>query len=686
HNGTLIKEVGDGTLASFPLASDAVRCAIDIQTEAKSQEIPLKIGVHQGEMVMAGADVLGDGVNVASRLQEASKEGCITISGKVYSDIKNKAGINTKFIGEQTLKGVDDPVKVYEVLCEEPEQEALKEKSSNKIPNRILYYLLAGAVIIIAAILIWYNLPKQPDIVVEKSIAVLPFRNDSPDPENEYFCNGMMEEILDKLQKIGDLNVYARTATEKYRNTTQNPKEIGLELEAANIVEGSVRMYGNRFTIHVQLIQTKTGYHLWSEVFDGILSDTIFIVQRRIAEKIAGELNAVITPLEKQRIERMPTSNIVAYRKYLKGRDFLREYWNMGDNKSLGMAEQQFRESLEIDPKFAMGYAGLADIYYSIGVLDSLNFYADKILEYDPYNYWGYLHKGEFYEGKGDIAKALESFEKGLELDSNWYWNHVNLGRFYCSKIKDYRTGLRYFKKGEEICIKEKRRDATLYLFMGDAFLNIGYYEKAKQHYKTALEINPNCRNTTNYCWSFGLSASWDMALDMYDSLLCNIPECGSICNQYKVWAFIILGEYSQAEVHWIDYLDASGNPNANDSVVLAFIYNELGREEEAITILMSSQNSLESRLAENKTWSRFLFLSFNHAILDDKEKALEYLSKAAELGLPYGWHDLVEIHPIFKNLRDDPEFKAIVKRAQDEKAAQRAIVQEMIERGEIDL
>ena len=118
HNGTLVKEVGDGTLASFPLASNAVRCAIDIQKEAKEQNIPLTIGIHEGEMVFAGADVLGDGVNVASRLQEISKEGCITISGKVYSDIKNKEGINTNLIGDKKLKNVDDPVKVYEVLCE----------------------------------------------------------------------------------------------------------------------------------------------------------------------------------------------------------------------------------------------------------------------------------------------------------------------------------------------------------------------------------------------------------------------------------------------------------------------------------------------------------------------------------------------------------------------------------------
>ena len=133
HNGKLIKEIGDGTLASFPLASNAVRCAIDIQREAKGKNIPLKIGIHEGETVFAGSDALGDGVNIASRLQEEAPEGGITISGKVYSDVKNKADINTKFIAEKVLKNVDEPVKVYQVKCEETEQDVLDEKC--RIPS-----------------------------------------------------------------------------------------------------------------------------------------------------------------------------------------------------------------------------------------------------------------------------------------------------------------------------------------------------------------------------------------------------------------------------------------------------------------------------------------------------------------------------------------------------------------------
>jgi class 3 adenylate cyclase len=184
HHGILIKEIGDGTLASFPLASNAVRCAMDIQKEAKNQDIPLKIGIHEGEMVFARGDVLGDGVNIASRLQEDAQEGCINISASVYRDIKNKADIQTKHIGEKTFKNVDEPIKVYRVVCgdEEKEDKPRKDRKVKKPRSKLPYYILSGAIVVIVAIiLIWKLIPIKKSVELEKSIAVKPFFNDSGD-------------------------------------------------------------------------------------------------------------------------------------------------------------------------------------------------------------------------------------------------------------------------------------------------------------------------------------------------------------------------------------------------------------------------------------------------------------------------------------------------------------------------
>ena len=231
HNGMLIKEIGDGTLASFPLASNAVRCAIDIQKEAKSLKIPLKIGIHEGEMVLAGSDILGDSVNIASRLQESAEEGCINISGSVYKDIKNKSDIQTKFIEEKSFKNVDDPIKVYKVCCEEVEIENKPEISPNK--------------------------------ETENSIAVLPFVNMSDDLAQEYFCDGMTEEIINALSHVESLKVIARTSAFMFKGKPKDMREIGKKLDVETLLEGSVRKAGNRLRITAQLIKVSDGSHLW---------------------------------------------------------------------------------------------------------------------------------------------------------------------------------------------------------------------------------------------------------------------------------------------------------------------------------------------------------------------------------------------------------------------------------------
>ena len=197
-HGTLIKEMGDGMLISFGLASEAVRCAIEIQKACKAHEIPLKIGIHEGEMVFEGNDVLGDGVNIASGIQDDTRDGCILISGSVYRDIKNKADIQTEFIGEKVFKNVDDLIKIYEVIYDE----VTVKKISNPPKN--------------------HN--EKP------SIAVLPFVNMSNDEEQEYFCDGITEEIINALTHIEELKVIARTSSFMLKGNLEDMREIDCAL------------------------------------------------------------------------------------------------------------------------------------------------------------------------------------------------------------------------------------------------------------------------------------------------------------------------------------------------------------------------------------------------------------------------------------------------------------------------
>lgn len=213
--------MGDGMLISFNLASEAVRCAIGIQKACREQDIPLKIGIHEGEMVFEGQDVLGDGVNIASRIQEGADEGCILISGAVYRDIRNKTDIRTSFIEEHSFRNVDEPVRIYQVLSgDEPlpnTHSPVPKKHKSQIINRKLIWGVAlFLVVLVAATFSWLFLTEDqisPSISdssiaeVDKSIAVLPFTNLSDDPEQEYFSQGMMEEILNHLFQINQISL-----------------------------------------------------------------------------------------------------------------------------------------------------------------------------------------------------------------------------------------------------------------------------------------------------------------------------------------------------------------------------------------------------------------------------------------------------------------------------------------------
>ena len=451
-NGTLIKEMGDGMLISFDLASEAVRCAIEIQKASKEQDIPLKIGIHEGEMVFADADVLGDGVNIASRLQEDAEKGCIHISSSVYKNVRNKADINTRFVEERTFKNVAESVKVYKVKIEKdesPEEDSIRLKHPPKLGGRKV--MIVGAVIITLLLLVYVGYqyrsnepqtypPTTAEAEINKSIAVLPFINMSGDPEQEALCDGLTEEIIHHLSRIKSFTkVISRSSVMSLKNSDKTMPEKAALLKVNTVLEGSFQKSGNQIKITAQLIDAANDNQLWSEIYERPFGE-IFDIESDIAKNIAAKLNAYITKEEEARLDKKPTESSEAYVLLKKGHY---KIWNSGDVKG---AIHLFKKAIETDPGLAGAYTALAyayliaDVWFigdkSIPVEDPLPL-VQEALRLDPELAEGYVVLGAIKHWKEwNFPEAEAAYKKALELDpqnpfSNWPFSTflVQMGR-----------------------------------------------------------------------------------------------------------------------------------------------------------------------------------------------------------------------------------------------------------------
>ena len=419
-NGAWIKEIGDGVLASFQTVTDAVLCARKIQETC--MDVPglkLRIGIHQGEVVFEDNDVFGDGVNIASRLQAIAAPGSIYISESVQNNISNKKEILTRFVKEQQLKNVKDSIRIYEVL---PGNTLIEES------NSIMHPANGGSI---------------------KSIAVLPFVNISNDPEQEYFCDGVAEEIINALAQLKNLRVIARTSVFSFKGKNLDVREIGKMLDVNTLLEGSVRKSGNRLRINTQLVSVADGAHLWSNRYDRVLED-VFAIQEDIAENVATALRGVLTNKEKEAIRR-PETNIEAYEYYLKGRQLFHQ---------LALKESRiwFEKAIEIDPNYALAYAGLADA-----------------------NSWLYEWEGS---DKNDLDGAEKNSQKALSLAPGLSESHSSLG-FVLSLGKRYEEAEQEFK--EAIRLNPNNFDA--YHYSARCSFARGHIQESADMFRKASEV-----------------------------------------------------------------------------------------------------------------------------------------------------------------------------------------------------
>jgi TolB-like protein/class 3 adenylate cyclase/Tfp pilus assembly protein PilF len=468
NGGEWIKELGDGVMASFSSVTDSVGCACAIIKGSQEIEgLKLRIGIHLGEVVIKDKDVFGDGVNIASRLQAIAPVNGIYVSEAVYNNLSNNKEILSHFVGEETLKNVRIPIKIYSI-------DVLQSAFNDP------------------AITIEQELKVKPRSAPAKSIAVLPFVNMSNDPEQEYFSDGISEEILNSLTHIKDLKVAGRTSSFQFKGKNIDIREIGKNLGVINVLEGSVRKQALRLRITAQLINSDDGYHLWSEKYDRDLND-IFAIQDEIAHAITEKLKITLLAKEKEAIDKAPTLNIEAYEFYLKGRF----YWTKR-GRWLANALQSFQQAITLDPAFARAYAGIADSYSSLGMygiippndaMPKARAAAEKAVALDDSLNEAYTSiafiKG-FYERDLDLARKY--FKTADQINPNYatgrYWHS-----FYLTVVEQK------LKQGEEEglrAIELEPYNAICYYVTGLAYLAQRNYKMALRQADKAIELDPN--------------------------------------------------------------------------------------------------------------------------------------------------------------------------------------------------
>ena len=510
HQGEIIQFYGDGCLVIFSSSVDAVSCARELlEAYQREPKVPVRIGLHAGDVMFKEGGVFGDAVNLASRVESMGVPGAILFSKKVRDELKNQPQLRVVSLGNFSFKNVAEPMEVFALADENfaiPSRKELKGKfkQSQSLGTKLKWGMIAGLVIMLLVAIGWIiggrdfsNHAKESDTIAENSIAVLPFTNINKDAEGEIFCEGMIEEILTYLAGIEDLKVISRTSAMHYKQTDKKVPEIARELGVAHILEGSVRTAGSKARITVQLIHASDDEHLWGENFDRELDD-IFAIQSEVAEEIVRQLQIKISEAESNRLKQIPSTNKAAYQLYLRGKLAADDRSQEGLAKSVS----QLKASIALDSTFSDAYANLAFSTFLQGRYnylssDSTDILAEKLarqaLDYDDRNTLALCVLGGIHHIRENYQTAKEVFEEALKLSPSSPFPHHGLGQYY-AKMEDHENEMLHRKMAVEL-------DPMILVYHYNyiaALMRLNQQDLAKKHLEKALTLFPNKSDELN--------------------------------------------------------------------------------------------------------------------------------------------------------------------------------------------
>jgi adenylate cyclase len=487
-NGKVLQYYGDGSLSIFNSAIDGVDCAIRLQQQLRQEPVvDIRIGIHTGDITIEDEVVYGDGVNLASRIESLAVPGGIFISEKVFDEIKNQQHIDTQEMGYFELKNVRQPIRVFAIANKGivvPARDAVRGKT------------------------------KQPG----NRLAVLPFVNMSADPENEYFSDGITEELLNTLTRVEGLQVTSRTSAFAFKNKNHDIRDIAIQLNVDKVLEGSVRKAGNRVRITAQLINATDGYHIWSETYDRDLVD-IFVVQDEISGMIADRLRKNLESPDKT--SKSAVKNVNAYTLYLKGLHF----WNKLTPADMRKAIECFEQAIALEPDYAQAYAMAAGAWSYLGAMgqvlptkafDIVHRYADKALSIDSSIAETHIAKASsylFYEWNWE--KAYQSLQEAIRLNPSAMDAYELLGHYYIIAGKKD-LAVKTLQDAEQL----DPLSPVVIQSLGNMYVFAERYPEAVGQADKLLEMNPQMRAALELkAWGTGLGGDWPAALQMFEEV-----------------------------------------------------------------------------------------------------------------------------------------------------------------------
>jgi TolB-like protein/class 3 adenylate cyclase len=554
HNGKVLDSPGDNLLAEFASVVDAVQCAVVVQKEIKarneelseSRRMRFRIGINLGDVIQEKERIYGDGVNIAARLESLANPGGICISKTAFDQIESKLPYGYEFLGDQSVKNIAKPVGAYRVLME-PRVTVAGKSEEKPAPVRRMPILVGVAAVLVLAVAvgIWYLFmrPTKPSIEAaseekmafplpdKPSIAVLPFANMSDDPKQEYFCDGMTEDLITDLSKISGIFVIARNSTFVYKGKPVKIKQVAEELGVRYVLEGSVRKADKKMRVTVQLIDAITGHHLWAERYTGIMDD-VFVFQDKITQKIIGSLTVKLTANEKKQVAFKGTHNIDAYDVFLQGWD----HYLRSTPEAFRKAIPFFRKAVKLDPNYGQPYAALALTYWTSS--------------YD--HYWAeMLGLSSVLEGR---LLARHYLEKAIT-------SPTSLSHRVASSMALNRRQFKEAIEEAERAIALNPNDASCHYTMAEALVYGGKPNKGIEYIETAMRLDPRFQTDPLYLHGIAYFSlgQYEKAVSLLERALKRIPAPGQQMFPL-IAAYAHLGRLKEAskaadvmaQTHWL--------------------------------------------------------------------------------------------------------------------------------------